>query len=192
MKTIPITLREMQQHIARFKDLTPSKNELALREDVPVEAYEYVAAKTIFTLLSGDEQGRGGTARAAAKGPTGSTVYIVETPPGNGPKLHAHMRTIETFVCLQGRYRFRFGERGCHETIIEPFDLISVPRGVNRGFENVGDELARMLVIIQGDDGDALNDVLMQPEQAEHIGKTWGADVLAGMERLGMRFDGDA
>ena len=181
----------MQQHIARFKELSPSKNELALRENVPVEAYEYVAAKTIFTLMSGDEHSRGGTARPAAKGPRGSTIYIVETPPGNGPKLHAHMRTFETFVCLEGRYRFIFGAGGEHATIIERFDLISVPRGVNRSFENIGTELARMLVIIQGDDGDALNDVLMQPEQAAHISKTWGAEALAGMERLGMRFDGD-
>jgi hypothetical protein len=52
MKTTAITPREMQRHIARFSELTPSKNELAGRENVPVEAYEYVAATTIFTLDS--------------------------------------------------------------------------------------------------------------------------------------------
>ena len=38
--------------------------------------------------------------------------------------------------------------RGEHKLVLEPLDMISVPRGENRSFRNVSGETARLLVMI--------------------------------------------
>lgn len=65
---------------------------------------------------------------------------------------HSH-ETVEVFYIHKGTWAFRTGEQGEDaEVILSPGDLISIPTGVFRGFENVGDDLGYLWAVLGGDD----------------------------------------
>jgi mannose-6-phosphate isomerase-like protein (cupin superfamily) len=192
MKTIDLGPDEIEHRIARVDDLTANKAEFAARLGIPVEAYEYVAAKSIFLLMAKPKPAEKQNSQPAIEGPAGTSFYVVETPPGDGSLPHAHMRTWESFMPQTGRYRFDYGRGARHSVTIEPHELFSVPPGVIRCFTNIEDHDARMFVFIQGEnDADALADVIFPPEIGEEIVQRWGDDVLAKMKTLGFGFDAD-
>ena len=53
---------------------------------------------------------------------------------------------------LSGRWSIHWGPDGEKEVILEPYDVISVPVHVMRGFRNVGTETAMMLAVVGGHD----------------------------------------
>lgn len=192
METIDINPEELEKRIARVDDLTANKAEFVERLGIPIEAYEYVAAQSIYLLMAKPKPAEKQNSQPAIEGPAGASFYVVETPPGDGSLPHAHMRTWESFMPQTGRYRIDYGRDARHSVTIEPFELLSVPPGIIRCFTNIEDHDARMFVIIQGeDDAAALNDVIFPPEIGEEIVRRWGDDVLAKMETLGFGFDAD-
>ena len=89
-------------------------------------------------------------------------VHIVDTPgfnigaAGQPPKcrnsLHSH-RTAEVFFVLKGRWRFFWGRWGtAGEVTLEEGDIINLPTGMFRGFENIGNEFGMLIAILGGDD----------------------------------------
>jgi uncharacterized RmlC-like cupin family protein len=188
MKTIDLSQAEMEKHIARFSQLKPNKSDYAAREGISPEAYELVAAKNIYLLMAKSKAAAGANTQPAVEGLPGTSLYIVECPPGNGPALHAHMQTRESFMALTGRWEIRWGDRGEGRTELEPFDLISVPEGVTRAFKNVSDKTAYLMAIIQGEDKAALNDIALTPEVGEEVVRRFGPEAKAGLERIGMSF----
>jgi mannose-6-phosphate isomerase-like protein (cupin superfamily) len=66
----------------------------------------------------------------------------------NGPGLHRHLNTVENFLCLSGRFEIAWGVQGEHKLVLEPLDMISVPRGENRSFRNISNQNGRLLVMI--------------------------------------------
>jgi len=193
METIDITPEEMEKRIARIDDLTPNKAEFEERDGIPQEAYEYLAAKEIFLLMAKPKPAEKQNTRPAIEGPDGASIYVVGTPPSDGSSLHAHMTTYETFMPLTGRYRIDYGRGGKHSVVLHPFEMLSMPPGVLRNFTNLEDHDSRMLVIIQGEDEDALNDVILEPSKGEEIAERWGPDVKAKFEQRGLfLFNADA
>ncbi len=77
---------------------------------------------------------------------TGGAVSVWEeiVEPGWGPPPHIHHREDEVFCMLEGRVRFRCGEE---EFEAGPGATVALPRGVPHGFTNVGDGIARMIVV---------------------------------------------
>jgi quercetin dioxygenase-like cupin family protein len=73
-------------------------------------------------------------------------------PPGNGPAWHTH-DYIELFMPLSGRFRFFYGNdpdgEAEGETVIGPWDMISLPPGLWRGFENVGEKDAWCFAVLE-------------------------------------------
>ena len=53
---------------------------------------------------------------------------------------------------LTGRWAVMWGPRGDHEPILEPYDVISLPVHVMRGFRNAGNETALLLALVGGND----------------------------------------
>jgi len=53
---------------------------------------------------------------------------------------------------LSGRWAIFWGPNGEKEVELGPYDVISVPLHVMRGFRNVGDETAMMLAVVGGHD----------------------------------------
>ena len=89
-------------------------------------------------------------------------VHIKETPgfnigaAGQPPfcrnSLHSH-RTAEVFYVLKGRWRFFWGRWGtAGEVVLEEGDIIDIPTGIFRGFENVGTDYGMIMAILGGDD----------------------------------------
>ena len=79
----------------------------------------------------------------------GTKVIIVECPPGDTPVLlPVSPGAEETFVCLKGRVRGRWGEHGEHTTVLEPFDMMAIPPDVCRDFVNLTRETAFLLVML--------------------------------------------
>ncbi len=89
-------------------------------------------------------------------------VHIKETPgfnigaAGQPPKcrnsLHSH-RTAEVFFALKGRWRFFWGRWGkAGEVVLEEGDIINIPTGIFRGFENIGTDYGMIMAVLGGDD----------------------------------------
>ena len=53
---------------------------------------------------------------------------------------------------LTGRWAIFWGPKGAREIILEPYDVISVPIHVMRGFRNAGTQTAMMLAVVGGHD----------------------------------------
>ncbi len=78
---------------------------------------------------------------------------MVWAPPGYGPAWHTH-DYIESFFILRGQRRFYRGnsdnpaEAEGHFDLNE-WDLISLPAGMSRSFENCGDEIGWFFAVLE-------------------------------------------
>ena len=72
-------------------------------------------------------------------------------PPGIRNSLHAHT-TCEIFIIYQGQFRVFFGNQGQHEVHLSYGDILSVPPGMFRGFEVIGDTEGFAFVVLGGED----------------------------------------
>ena len=138
-----LSQREMLARVARFAELTPSKQAFV---DSRLPEHE----RDIFNVI-----GRGVTedpdlAPAITDAQDFNLTYV-GAEPGKGAALHAHT-TIEVFVALSGRWAVYWGEEGENEVELDTWDVVSVPPGVMRGFRNLGDGPAYLMAIIGGTD----------------------------------------
>lgn len=74
-------------------------------------------------------------------------------PPGCGPAWHTH-DYVEAFFILEGQWRFVWGynedpEQPEGEFILNKWDLISLPPGVWRRFEVVGDSIGWFFAVLE-------------------------------------------
>ncbi len=84
--------------------------------------------------------------------PHGFNIGAAGQPPKCRNSLHSH-RTAEVFFVLSGRWRFFWGRRGdAGEVTLEKGDIINIPTGIFRGFENIGDDYGMIMAILGGDD----------------------------------------
>lgn len=74
------------------------------------------------------------------------SMGIIEAGPGPQARLHDH-EVEEIFMPLDGLWEFFWGPNGEERTTLGPLDVISVPPGVLRGFNNVGGGTGRLLVL---------------------------------------------
>jgi mannose-6-phosphate isomerase-like protein (cupin superfamily) len=75
---------------------------------------------------------------------------IVVAAPGRGAPLHAHT-SEEVFIALSGTWSVYWGEPGEQEQLLlDPWDAVSVPAPVMRGFRNAGKEDAFLLALLGG------------------------------------------
>jgi uncharacterized RmlC-like cupin family protein len=147
VRTKSLNSEQMEARVARFNKLQTYQRQNFETHNIPPGAVEKVAARRVYPVMApADYQGR--SAGAPVKGPRGLIVSIAECEPGNGPGLHRHLNTVENFCCLSGRFEIAWGDQGEHTLVLEPLDMISVPRGENRSFRNISNELGRLLVMI--------------------------------------------
>ena len=61
--------------------------------------------------------------------------------------------TAEVFFVLKGRFRFFWGRWGtAGEVVLEEGDIINIPTGIFRAFENIGTDYGMIMAILGGDD----------------------------------------
>ena len=136
---------DLSQRIVRYGDLVPCRTAF-------IDAHTPGSdRKENFTIIGG------GVSESADQ-----HVHISETPgfnigaAGQPPKcrnsLHTH-RTAEVFFVLSGRWRFFWGAAGADgEVVLEEGDLINIPTGIFRGFENIGTDYGMIMAVLGGDD----------------------------------------
>jgi mannose-6-phosphate isomerase-like protein (cupin superfamily) len=139
---IDYTVAEMEQHVARF---SRQKSSAKAFIDTRIPGHE----REIFSII-----GSGVQEDPDLNPPIPAQDFhlaMIRAEPGKGAALHAHL-TQEVFMPLTGRWSIFWGPNGDKEVILEPYDVISVPIHVMRGFRNAGDETAMMLAVVGGHD----------------------------------------
>jgi uncharacterized RmlC-like cupin family protein len=182
------TPAEMEQRTARFRKLGTYQQQNQAALGIPPGAVEMVTARKVYPVMApADYQGR--SAAAPVKGPKGLIVSIAECEPGNGPGLHRHLNTVENFFCLEGRFEIAWGDDGEHKTVLEPYDMVSVPRGVNRRFFNLSDKLGRLLVMIVPESDAQVDPISYAGSLARDIEKEYGKEAVDGLAKIGFNFE---
>jgi quercetin dioxygenase-like cupin family protein len=185
-----LTPERMEKRTARFKKLESYQRQNLDTYNIPLGAMEKITARRVYPVMApADYQGR--SAGAPVKGPRGLIVTIAECEPGNGPGLHRHLNTVENFLCLNGRFEIAWGNEGEHTLVLEPLDMISVPRGENRSFRNISNETARLLVMIVPETDEQTDPISYAPSLAKEIESKYGKKALEGLQTIGFRFEED-
>ena len=184
MRTLELTAEQMQARVSLFKDLKP----LPLQNDpnIPLEAKDIIYSRKLLSVIGLEDARTPINQGAPIKGAGGMTMTHAVCPPGQGPSLHAHGRTYETFTVLKGRFEISWNDDGAERLVLEALDTISVPPGVCRAFRNVGEEEGILQVLISGGVHD-LNDIDFPPEVADKLDSI-GPGVLGAFEEQGLTF----
>ena len=148
MKTIELTQGEMAPRVARYRELKPLPTQA--QADVPLEAKDVIYARKLLSVIGLESGATPVSSGAPIKGAAGMTMTLAVCPPGQGPELHAHVKTYETFTVLRGRFEVRWNDDGSERLVLEEFDTVSVPPGVCRAFRNIGEGEGMLQVIITG------------------------------------------
>ena len=191
MKTLRISRDEMEKRIARFERLKPLPIQNA---SIPERARDVVYSRKLLSVvgleMSGLETSTPINAEAPIRGAAGMTMTLAVCPPGQGPGLHAHRRTYETFTVLAGEFEVCWNDDGDERATLRRFDTISFPPGVCRAFRNVGTDEGILQVIITGGVHD-MTDIAFSPKAKEEI-ESVGRGLAAQFEKVGFTFDAGA
>jgi quercetin dioxygenase-like cupin family protein len=134
------TTAEMEARVARFRRLRTT--------DAYVDARIPGFERETFPVL--------GHAPDAPLAAENFFMNMVRCAPGKAAPLHNHL-TQEVFIALTGVWEVFWGPEGRRALRLEPFDVISIPPGVSRGFRNVGDAEAWLIGIAGGPDPGRIN-----------------------------------
>lgn len=167
MKTIEIKPADMEKRVARFANLQP----LATQNNpkIPLEAKDIIYARRILSVIGLDGNANTPVSQGAPiKGAGGMTLAYAVCPPGQGPSLHAHQKTYETFTVMEGTFEITWNDDGQARLVLEKYDTVSVPPGVCRAFRNISDKEGVLQVIITGGTHD-MQDIDFPPATADRL-----------------------
>jgi len=188
-KSLHISQHEMQARVSRFVDLKPLPVQSA--QGVPQAARDVVYARELLSVIGLDGHRKTAINTAAPiVGAGGMTMTLARCPPGQGPGLHIHKDTYETFTVLEGRFEVVWNEGGENSMVLERYDTISLPPKVYRAFKNVGSTDGLLQVIITGGVHD-MNDIAFAAQEAERLDAI-SPQARQTFEELGFRFQGGA
>ncbi len=187
MKTKHISIEEMDKRVSKFRKLEP----LSIQKDanIPIEGRDVVYARQLLSVIGLDPR-EGNTpinSGAPIVGAGGITMTHAKCPPGQGPGLHNHINTYETFTVLEGQFAVSWNDDGSDTIILEKFDTISVPPGVCRSFKNSGKTDGLLQVIISGGVHD-MNDIAFTPAAADKI-NTVEPGLVDKFKQVGFKFN---
>lgn len=185
MKTVQMTAAEVLLRTARFDQLQ-AMSTLKDNPMVPEAARDIFLARKIMPIVLEQTQNAFGSV-AAIYGAAGLTMNISVCPPGQGPGLHAHHKTFETFFVLDGKFEFSVNDDGGEKVILNKWDTLSVPPGVCRGFRNIDDRDSTLMTVITGGVHDR-NDISLPPSMGAAIA-AHGPEVLDEVKKIGLTFD---
>lgn len=95
---------------------------------------------------------------------------------GIRPTVHSHPYN-EVFMPLNARFRLHWGEGLAESIELEPFDVVSVPAGVFRTFENL-DEHDGYMVAIFDHGGDPHTGIVVPPDVYEKFYRGWNPGMV--------------
>lgn len=140
-----MTPNEIEEKIVRYGDLIPCKTAF-------IDAHTPGSnQKENFTIIGGGVS-ESADQHVHLRETPGFNIGAAGQPPQCRNSLHIHT-TAEVFFVLKGRWRFFWGRWGtAGEVTLEEGDIINIPTGIFRGFENIGSEYGMIMAILGGDD----------------------------------------
>ena len=140
-----MTPEQMEARIVRYGDLQPCRTAF-------IDAHTPGSdQKENFTIIGGGVS-ESADQHVHIKDTPGFNIGAAGQPPKCRNSLHSH-RTAEVFFVLKGRWRFFWGRWGkAGEVVLEEGDIINIPTGIFRGFENIGTDYGMIMAILGGDD----------------------------------------
>jgi mannose-6-phosphate isomerase-like protein (cupin superfamily) len=140
-----MTPMEMEKRIVRYGDLIPCKTAF-------IDAHTPGSdQKENFTIIGGGVS-ESADQHVHINDTPGFNIGAAGQPPRCGNSLHSHT-TAEVFFVLKGRWRFFWGRWGdAGEVTLEEGDIINIPTGIFRGFENIGIDYGMIMAVLGGDD----------------------------------------
>jgi quercetin dioxygenase-like cupin family protein len=147
MKTIRMSNAQMAKRIARYDALKPLPIQNAA---IPEKARDVIYSRKLLSVIGLEDAATPINQGAPIIGAAGMTMTLAVCPPGQGPGLHSHRQTYETFTVLKGRFEVSWNDDGSGSAVLGLYDTVSFPPGVCRAFRNVGDEEGILQVIITG------------------------------------------
>jgi quercetin dioxygenase-like cupin family protein len=180
------TAEELERRISRFgqlREMTTRDQELA---GISQDAVDIIFARSIMPVILDQTKNPFGS-YAPIYGAARTTMFISIMPPGQGPCLHSHNDTYETFMVLQGSIQYEIGDPVAHRVTLNKWDVFSCPPRVYRGFRNVGEGEAVQLTVITGVE-EGRDDVSIPDSVARQVQREHGADVLTTFRKV-FRFD---
>jgi quercetin dioxygenase-like cupin family protein len=185
MKTIRMSREQMEKRIARFAGLKPLPIQ---NPSIPEKARDVVYSRKLLSVIGLERNAHTPiNAEAPIVGAAGMTMTLAVCPPGQGPGLHSHRQTYETFTVLQGRFEVRWNDDGAENALLERFDTVSFPPGVCRAFRNVGSEEGILQVLITGGVHD-MTDIAFSEKARREI-EAVRPGLAAEFEKAGFTFD---
>ncbi|MCH9746996.1 MAG: cupin domain-containing protein [Alphaproteobacteria bacterium] len=136
---------EMEKRIVRYGDLKPCKTAF-------IDAHTPGSnQKENFTIIGGGVS-ESADQHVHISDTPGFNIGAAGQPPNCRNSLHSHT-TAEVFFVLKGRWRFFWGRWGdAGEVTLEEGDIINIPTGIFRGFENIGTDYGMIMAVLGGDD----------------------------------------
>ena len=177
-----MTAAEIAARTARYADLAPMTTPID-RDIVSQPAMDLIFARTILPIVMERTNNPFGST-GAIYGANGMTMNISVLPPGQGPCLHAHNNTYETFVVLEGQITFHVGERGQEQVTLGRWDVFSCPPEVYRGFNNASDSAQAVLLTVINGDPNARSDVDVPPSITRELRQTYGQPVVEEFRKV--------
>ena len=177
MKTV-----DMEKRISRYRALKPLPIQNA---DIPEKARDVIYARKLLSVI-GLEETTPINQGAPIIGAAGMTMTLAVCPPGQGPGLHSHRQTYETFTVLKGRFEVTWNADGSGRAELELYDTVSFPPGMFRAFRNIGDEEGILQVIITGGVHD-MTDIAFSARAKAQI-EAVGPGLSAEFEKAGFTF----
>ena len=160
-----VTMEQILDRTARFGKLKASKQAFI---DTRIPEHE----RDIFNVIGPGVTEDPDLSPAIAAAEDFNITYV-GADPGKGAALHSHT-TVEVFIAMSGRWAVYWGDEGEHEIVLDPWDVVSVPVGVMRGFRNAGDGHAHLMAILGGADAGKVD---------------WAETVLARAAKTGLARD---
>jgi quercetin dioxygenase-like cupin family protein len=167
--TTRISNDEMLQRIVRFEDVK--------KRGIPLMFIDSILPghQRMNYALVGDTASENPEFEPILTQPHNFQIGMVKAPPGSGPAYHTH-DYIEAFMPLTGQWRYYWGNSPDQvegEATIGPWDFISLPPGLWRGFENVGETDAWLFSVLEPHTVFAGKDPYWAPQVIEEA-RTYG------------------
>ena len=161
----PCTREQMLQRVARFRDRAADPGAFP-------DLKQQQGQRSVSYRLSPGQTG----GPAPISQPHNFHLSISTLSKGVRPTVHSHPYN-EVFMPLNARFRVYWGENLEESLELEPFDVISVPAGVFRTFENL-DEGEGFMAAIFDHGGDPHTGIVVPPEVFEKFYKNWNPGMV--------------
>ena len=140
-----MNMQDMEKRIVRYGDLIPCKTAF-------IDAHTPGSdQKENFTIIGGGVS-ESPDQHVHIADQIGFNIGAAGQPPKCRNSLHNH-HTAEVFFILKGTWRFFWGRWGdAGEVTLTEGDIINIPTGMFRGFENIGTDYGMIMAVLGGND----------------------------------------